>query len=289
MQWTAASSLDYFALLVADDEGFPLLEAAAAIAQDDYPALDLQALLAEVDALCRRVSVRLPTDAGPLHRVRVLHRFFYEELGFGGNVNDYYSTDNSYLHRVLLTRQGIPISLAVLYIELACRLGLDATGVSFPGHFLVKLRLPQGDALVDPLSGQSLSRQVLEERLEPYLDHALGRVPRRRPGVDLLSNFLVSAPPRDIVARMLRNLEAIHRQAHDWLRLLAVQQRLVVLLPQDWDWRRDRGLTLAELGQVEAACADLSDYLAHAGAAVDRLDIAERLQALREGGAPRWH
>ena len=289
MQWTAASSLDYFALLVADDERFPLLEAATAIAQDDYPALDLQAVLAEVDALCQRVSARLPADAGPLHRVRVLHRFFFEELGFGGYVNDYYSPDNSYLHRVLLTRQGIPISLAVLYIELASRLGLVARGVSFPGHFLVKLQLPQGDALVDPLSGHSLSREVLEERLEPYLAHALGSEPRRRPGVDLLSNFLASATPRDIIARMLRNLEAIHRQSHDWVRLLAVQQRLVVLLPQDWDWRRDRGLTLAELGQVEAAVDDLSAYLAHAGATPDRADIADRLQALREGGSPRWH
>lgn len=289
MQWTAASPLDYFSLLVADDEGFPLLEAAAALAQYEYSALDLQSVLAEVDALSRRVCARLPADAGPLHRVRVLHRFFFEELGFGGNVNDFYHVDNSYLHRVLLTRQGIPISLAVLYIELAGRMGLDASGVSFPGHFLVKLRLPQGDALIDPLSGQSLSREALQEWLEPYLEHALGRAPRRRSGVDVLSTFLVPAAPREIVARMLRNLEALHRQAGDWSRLLAVQERLVVLLPQEWEWRRDRGLTRAELGQVAAAMADLSAYLAHAGAAADRGDIASRLQSLRDGGAPRWH
>lgn len=289
MQWTAASSLDYFALLVAEDQRFPLLEAAAAIGQDDYPDLDLQNLLAEVDTLSQRVVARLPADAGPLHKVRMLHRFFFEELAFSGNVNHYYSADNSYLHRVLLTRRGIPISLAVLYIELAVRLGLDASGVSFPGHFLVKLHLPQGDALIDPMSGQSLSREALEERLEPYLAQVLGIERRPGLGVDLLPNFLASAPPREIIARMLRNLEAIHRQADDWPRLLAVQQRLVVLQPQDWDWRRDRGLTHAELGQVREAIDDLATYLRHAGAVPDRADIAQKLAELRAGGTPRWH
>lgn len=289
MQWTAASSLDYFALLVADDQHFPLLEAAAAIAQDDHPDLDLQDLLAEIDGLSHRVATRLPTDAGALHKVRVLHCFFFEELGFSGNLNDYYSADNSYLHRVLRTRRGIPISLAVLYIELAHRLGLEASGVSFPGHFLVKLRLAQGDALVDPMSGQSLSREALEERLEPYLSQVLGLAPRSGRRVDLLPNFLASAAPREIIARMLRNLESIHRQADDWPRLLAVQQRLVVLQPQEWDWRRDRGLTYAELGLVHEAIDDLAAYLRHAGATSDRADIADKLAELRAGGVPRWH
>lgn len=290
MHWVAASSLDYFALLVADDQRFPLLEAAAAVGQDDYPALDLQSLLGEVDLLSHRLTARVPSDAGMLHRVRVLHRFFFEELGFCGNLNDYYSADNSYLHRVLVTRQGIPISLAVLYIEFALRLGLDASGVSFPGHFLVKLRLPQGDALIDPMTGHSLSQEALEERLDPYLTHALGAQRHVQGlGVDLLPNFLASAPPREIVARMLRNLEAIHRQADDWPRLLAVQQRLVVLQPQEWDWRRDRGLTLAELGRIPEAIEDLAAYLRHAGAVQDRQGVAEKLAELRAGGVPRWH
>lgn len=289
MHWTAASSLDYFGLLVADDVRFPLLEAAVAIAQDDHPTLDLQAPLAEVDGLAQRLCDRLPADAGPLQRVRLLHHFFFEELGFGGNVNDYYSLDNSYLHCVLRTRRGIPISLAVLYLELAQRLGLDAGGVSFPGHFLIKLRLPQGDALIDPLTGDSLSRALLEERLDPYLAQVLGTERRSGRGVDLLPNFLGVAKPREIIARMLRNLEAIHRQSGDWHRLLAVQQRLVVLLPQEWAWRRDRGLTYAALGRVMAAIEDLSAYLAHAETAPDRGDIIDRLQALQAGGAARWH
>src|SRR6185436_14468066 len=116
-----------------------LIEAAASIAQDEYPGLDTQAVLAEIDALAQRLKRRIPADAVPVQRLRWLNRFFFQELGFAGNVNDYYDPDNSYLHRVLATRRGIPITLAVLYAELATQIGLTARGVSFPGHFLIKL------------------------------------------------------------------------------------------------------------------------------------------------------
>lgn len=287
MHWTVPSSLEYFALLVGDDSHFPLTEAAVSIAQSEHPALDLQSVLGEIDTLAERLLVRLPRDASALHRVKLLHRYFFEELGFAGNVNDYYSTTNSYVHEVLRTRRGIPISLAVIYLELAHRVGLDASGVSFPGHFLVKLRLPLGDAVIDPMTGTSLSREALLGQIEPYLQRAgvagAGLEDRG------LAAFLGPAAPREIVARMLRNLEAIHRAAEDWPQLLAVQQRLVILQPRDWDWRRDRGLTYAQLGQTDAAIDDLTGYLRHARNAADRALIAARLQALRESGPPRWH
>ena len=88
---------------------------------------------------------------------------------------------------------------------------------------------------------------------------------------------------------MLRNLKEIHRSAEDWPRLMAVLQRLVVLLPQAWEERRDRGLTYAELGQEAAAVGDLADYLEHAGDAQDRQAITARLSELRRRGAPRLH
>ena len=286
MEWKAPSPLDYFAALVAQDDGFPLTEAAASLAQDEDPDLDLQSVLSRMDRMTSNLRGRLPTDASPMHSVRVLHRFFFQELGFAGNVNDYYNPANSYLHEVLRTRRGIPITLAVLYIELAQQIGLSAVGLSFPGHFLVKVALPQGDAVIDPLSGQSLSREALDERLEPFVQR------RRRGGLPserLLTNFLVPAAPREIIARMLRNLEAIHRESEDWPRLLAVLHRLVILQPLEWDWRRERGLTLAELGRATEAIDDLSTYLDHAVAAADHDRVAARLQALREAGPTRWH
>ncbi|MEP7057812.1 MAG: tetratricopeptide repeat protein, partial [Caldimonas sp.] len=207
-----------------------------------------------------------------------------QELGFGGNANDYYDAGNSYLHRVLETRRGIPVTLALLYIELATQIGLTAQGVSFPGNFLAKLRMPQGEVVVDPFTGQSLSREALEEMLLPYKRGAAGQ--RHDAPLALL---LQAAPPRDVLARMLRNLKEIHRAASDWPRLLAVSQRLVILLPEAWSERRDRGDAYAEMGCAAAAEADLAVYFEHAVGASDRDSVAARLALLRRGRTPRLH
>ena len=277
--------LDYFAALVADDGQFSQLEAAVAIAQDVEPRLDVQGVMAQIDALAVKLKQRIAADAAPLQRLRVLNRFFFRELGFAGNVNDYYTPDNSYLHRVLDTRRGIPISLALIYIEIAQQIGLEARGVSFPGHFLIKLKMPQGEVVIDPFNGRSLSRDDLVERIAPY---------RRRHGLTgdaevSLGLFLQTATSRAIVARVLRNLKEIHRSAEDWSHLLAVMQRLVVLLPEDWDERRDRGLVRAELGDASGASQDLAAYLENCPDADDAKAIDARLAELRAAGRSQLH
>ena len=273
----APSRLDYFATLVAADEGLPLLEAAIAVGQDVDPDLDPQAVLVELDTLGRRLARRIPADAVPLQRLRFLNRYFFDELAFGGNVNDYYDPANSYLHQVMDSRRGIPITLALLYIEFASHAGLTARGIGFPGHFLVKLRMPRGEVVIDPFSGHSLSREDLEERLAPY---------RRQRGLVgefevPLGLFLQTASARDILARLLRNLKEIHRSAGEWDKLLAVQQRLVILLPQAWAEYRDRGLAHAELGHAAEAVDDLEQYLANVEEALDLDAISARVAELR--------
>ena len=119
LPFAAPSALDYFSALVEDDDHFPLLEAAASLAQDEYPDVDVQQVLGDVDQLLARVRRRLPEDAPAIQRLRALSQFFYRDMGFGGNVNNYYDPDNSHLNVVLRTRKGIPISLAVLWLELA--------------------------------------------------------------------------------------------------------------------------------------------------------------------------
>lgn len=269
--------LDYFAALVQSDDGFPLLEATACVAMDEYPDLDVQTLLGDVDQLLARLRRRLPADAAPLQRLRLLNQFFFQDMGFGGNVNHYYDPDNSYLNVVLKTRRGIPISLAVLWLELAQGLGLQAKGVNFPGHFMVKVNLPQGQVMIDPFTGQSLSRDDLTERLEPF---------KRRNGLvddfDVpVGLYLQSAPPRDILARVLRNLKEIHRTQEDWHRLVQVLHRLVIVLPNDLSERRDRGLAWAELGHADRALPDLEAYLAQADDPLDADAIAQRVSELR--------
>lgn len=281
----APSALEYFATLVAEDGSLAQLEAAVAIAQDEYPQLDVQIVLAEIDALALRLKARIPADAAPVQRLRWLNRFFYQELGFAGNVNDYYDRRNSYINDVLSQRRGIPLTLALIYIELAAQIGLAARGVSFPGHFLVKLRMPQGEVVIDPFNGRSLSRDDLDERLAPY---------RRRQGLvgefdAPLGLFLQAAPPRDVLARMLRNLKEIHRSARDAPRWLAVQQRLVVLLPQTWEERRDRALAFVEMGRLDAAVGDLEAYLLHRPDAEDASALAAQLQRLRLQITGRLH
>ena len=285
LQLLAPSALAYFAALVAEDDGFALVEAAICVAQDEHPAVDPQSVVGEIDRLAARLQARLPVDAPPLRRLRALNQFFFVELGFAGNVNNYYDRRNSYLHEVLATRRGIPITLALLFIEMAGQLGLDAAGVCFPGHFLVKLRMPQGEVVIDPVNGRSLSRDELDERLVPY---------RARHGLQgdfetPLGLFLQAAPPRDVLARLLFNLKEIHRSAEDWVRLLAVQQRLVLLLPDAAEEQRDRGLAWAELGRPAEAADDLAAYLAARPTADDAAALRERLAELRRDGAPRLH
>ncbi len=268
--------LEYFAALVQSDEQFPLFEAAASIAQDEYPALDVQQLLGDLDQLQARLQRRLAADAPALQRLRTLNQFFFGDLGFGGNVNNYYDPENSYLNAVLRTRRGIPISLGVLWMELAQGMGLHVRGVAFPGHFMVKALLPKGQVLIDPFTGQSLSREELSERLEPYQRSA------GMNGDDVpMGLYLQAATPRDIIARMLRNLKEVHRSQQDWQRLVAVQDRLVVLLPEAWGEWRDRGLAHAEQGHSAQAVQDLETYLAHAEAEMDSGGIAERVAELR--------
>jgi regulator of sirC expression with transglutaminase-like and TPR domain len=286
LTFEAPSPLEYFASLVADDASLPLLEAAISIAQDDFPQLDTQSVLAEFDRLAARLKQRFPPDAVPVQRLRWLNRFFFQELGFAGNVNNFYDPDNSYLHRVIDTRRGIPITLAIVYVELATQIGLTARGVSFPGHFLIKLRMAtgrqHGEVVIDPFTGHSLSRDELDELLIPY---------KRSRGLQgdfdvPLGLFLQAASPREVIARMLRNLKEIHRETNDRRRALQVQERLVVLLPQAWEERRDRGLLCADLGLDSAAESDLTDYLEHALDASDRSQIAERLAGLRGDSGP---
>lgn len=281
LKFEPVSPLDYFASLVQSDAHFPLLEAAASLAQDEEPEMDVQHVLDDVERLSRKVKLRLPEAADGLTRLAILNQVFYNDLGFGVNANDYYAPENSYLQEVLRTRRGLPISLAVLWLELAQGLGLNAQGISFPGHFLVKVALDDGLVVMDPLTGESLGVDNLAERLGPYRDDVDWAA-----GADLdsgetpLGLYLQACPPRDLLARMLRNLKEVFRAQEDWPRMLAVLNRLVVLLPEAWDERRDRGLVHAELGHTEDALHDLRVYLGAEPEAQDQAALKVRLSEL---------
>jgi regulator of sirC expression with transglutaminase-like and TPR domain len=224
------TALDYFRSLVAGSGTFPLLEAAACLAQDEYPDVDVSQVLAQVDRIQVRLIRRVADVDDELKRLQALNDCFFGELGFAGNVNDYYDPDNSFIHLVLRTRRGIPISMAVIWLELAQGLGLLAQGVNFPGHFLVKLTLTaprQGQVVIDPFTGESLGRDELLERIQSMATPA--HRDRQRDADELLMAHLTPASGRDIIWRMLRNLDEIYRSQGDSRRQQLVRSRIEVM------------------------------------------------------------
>ncbi|MFL9925451.1 tetratricopeptide repeat protein [Herbaspirillum lusitanum] len=270
--------LEYFASLVRQDDSIPLFESALTLGQDFYPELDFSEFEMEMDMLALKLKQRIPSDASQIQKLRMLNHFFFQELAFAGNINNYYDPDNSYIHRVMSTRRGIPISLAVVYMELGLQVGLSMKGVSFPGHFLMKLSVQSGEIVLDPMNGASLSREELEERLEPYLQNEEYDFGDEIP----LAAYLRAAHPREILARMLRNLKAIFMENQRWQQVLDVQERLVILLPEEITERRDRGLAHANLSAPQQALEDLEAYLAMRPQAEDSENLREMLPDLRE-------
>jgi regulator of sirC expression with transglutaminase-like and TPR domain len=285
--------LEYFGTLVSppdDGEDLPLTEAALALEQIVDVKLDLATAQSDIDRLAETLKRRLPADAGQVHKLRLLNRYFFHELGFAGNANDYYDPANSFLSKVIERRRGIPISLAVLLMEIGHQVGLPLRGVSFPGHFLVKLKVRAGDLYLDPMTGDSLSREQLEERLTEFLDALRAGGGDAEAAAQLapesfevaLAQAIREATSREILARMLRNLKGIYHGRNDYDRLLEVQNRLVVLLPDAHEELRDRGLVYAQLECPRAAADDLGAYLALEPDAPEAGEIRRTLGVLKD-------
>lgn len=280
MNWTIdehPTALKYFESLVQSDESFALMEAAISIAQDAEPDLDLQSVQAELDRLQVRLVQRLAGEDDDLRKLSVLNQFFYGELGFAGNLNNYYDPANSYIHHVLQTRRGIPISVALIWLELARSIDLPVEGIAFPGHFLVKVSLRQGQVVQDPLTGDSFSANALAERLQPFLDQT-GITPEDAPPLGL---YLQAAHPRDVMGRMLRNLQEIHHAQKHWAMLVAVLNRLILLQPERDELYRDRGMAYVQWGVAGKALLDLERYALVAKGLEAQL-IAKNIAKLRQ-------
>ncbi len=271
---------DPFAELLARDEAeIDLARACLLIAADAYPGLDVDGYLGEIERLAARLRGRLAPGGGTEERVLALNEFLFDDLGFSGNAGNYYDPRNSFLNEVLDRRTGIPITLSVLYLELGRRIGLELEGVSFPGHFLVRLRVRGAMLVLDPFSGgEALSETNLRERLQRVIpEGAAGGVP-----VDALplDPFLEPANKRQILARLLRNLKGIYREADKPQRLLEVLNRMLVVSPEAHGELRERGLLYHKLECYRAALKDLQEYTALEPEAPDIDDVRAKLVEL---------
>jgi regulator of sirC expression with transglutaminase-like and TPR domain len=271
------SGLDAFAELLAREESrIDLAHACLVIAQDAYPGLSVEPYLGEIE----RMAIRLRSRASNIHpaeeRVMALNQFLFEELRYRGNTEAYYDPRNSYLNEVMDRRIGIPITLAVLYMAVGRRIGLPLEGVSFPGHFLVRLRLRGGVLVLDPFAaGTALSESDLRERLQRVIPKGLAD---KVPAADLpLDPFLEPATPRQILARVLRNLKGIYRDADQPQRMLDVLNRMLLVVPDASAELRDRGILYQRLECYRAALKDLSDYVEREPEAPDFEEVRARL------------
>lgn len=246
---------DWNTLATLGDDELPLLETALLIARDEYPDLDPRGVTAQVDTYADALRPQLEGDADLPARLTAINRYLFDEIGFAGNNSQYDDPRNSYLNEVVDRKLGIPISLAVIQIEVTRRLGLPLDGVSFPGHFLVRLPVDDGILVLDPYNkGRPVSAEELRERASPHLGGQM-------PDDSQLLQILAPASHRAILMRMLRNLKGLYQASGDWERVARTADRLLKLSPNTAEALRDRGLAYRELGYAKGAREDLARYL----------------------------
>lgn len=238
------------------DDQWQLLPAVLRVAADEYPDLDAtrcdQVLQGLADTLSAQVAA---IDSLPLKMAAINHHLFHV-VGFKGAGQDYYAADNNHLNRVLHTRQGNPLALSIIQIEVASRLGLPIHGVAFPGHFLTALYLGDDVTLVmDPYHG---GRPLGLEQLERLAAHHLGG---QVPEPELLARLLMPATARAIVLRLLLNLQRSWLSNQQWDKVARCADRQLCLAPEQHEARRDRGLAYLQLGHLAAAYRDLAAYV----------------------------
>jgi regulator of sirC expression with transglutaminase-like and TPR domain len=272
-----ANSPGFRRLLEADARA-DLTAIALEIARDAYPDLDIDANLARINALADRVRARCRAGASHVQVLKQINWVLFIEEGFRGNTDDYYDARNSYLNEVLDRKTGIPISLSILYLALAERLGVPMAGVGLPYHFVVCLRQESPALYVDPFhSGTFLDRAGCQARVE-----GLSGKP-----VALSEEQLAPCTTAEIVARMLRNLKSIHLRSHDWPAALPVLRRLAILCPEDAAEQRDLGMVCLYAGKPGEAVGPLESYLKAHPEAEDAEAIEGLLRAARQDLAQR--
>ena len=271
-------NLERFADLVSADE-FDLAEASLMVAQDIYPDINVRAYLGRLDDMAAEIRRRIAVDAFSEQKVQALNYYLFSERGFSGNIEHYYDPRNSYLNEVIERRTGIPITLSILYIELGRRLGLNLHGISFPGHFLVKLTMKRGQLVLDPfLGGEAQSESDLRQRLAKVLPAATARNAS-------LDHYLRPATPRQILARVLRNLKNIYMRGARFENALAIMHRMLLVVPESAAELRDRGMLYRQLDCFRPALTDLRDYLRRRPDAPDASDVHTCIVELQQACA----
>ncbi len=258
--------------LLAPGRPVDIVEAALWVAAEEYPDLAVSREVARVHILGGEAARCVESLDNPFERLDRLRVFLYEDLGFRGNRHAFKDPRNSFLNEVLNRRLGIPITLSILFMELARAAGFEARGVALPGHFVVRLSYNGRTILVDPFHGATV---ISEEDCRQLVARSTGK-----PGL-FLREQLEGTDERHMLGRMLRNLKQIYVEREDFKRALSVVERLLILRPGDMLQIRDSGYLKAHLGQPGGAISDLETYLSRSPQARDNASVRSRLVWLR--------
>ncbi|MDF5716519.1 MAG: SirB1 family protein [Rhizonema sp. NSF051] len=253
------------------DECIDLAKAALYIAQEEYPDLDPDEYLNALETMAVEAEERLPSHRYPLRVIQTLNRYLFDDLGFAGNQKGYDDPRNSFLNEVIDRRLGIPITLSLIYLEIARRINFPMVGVGMPGHFLIRPDIEEMDIFVDAFNGgEILFAQDCQEKLNQIYQQP----------VTLQPEFLATVTHRQFLARMLTNLKSKYLQRQKLEKTLAAIERILLLFPNAELELRDRGIVCYQLGRFSQAANDLETYLAKVPNARDATVIRQLLTQL---------
>jgi regulator of sirC expression with transglutaminase-like and TPR domain len=255
-----------------DDEDIDLIRAVLVIARTEYPSLEIEAYAARIEKLACQVAGLVP-DLDPQRVLPALNQVLFEEMKLRGNRDDYYDPRNSFLNDVLDRGLGIPITLSIVYMEVARRIGLNLSGVGMPGHFLLKYIADDGkETLIDCFNrGDVLSRQDCQSRLDEIYSGEM----KLRP------EFLHPISRRQILTRMLNNLKTVYLSTRNFRKALAVSDLVLVIYPQSAEDVKQRALLRYSLGLQRLAAEDLDEYLKMSPHASDAEEIRQMSLSIR--------
>ena len=255
-----------------EDEKIDLIRAALTIARTEYPNLDIEAYAARMEELARRVAAQA-SDLDPQRTLAALNKVLFEEVQLRGNRDDYYDPRNSFLNDVLDRGLGIPITLSMVYMEVARRVGFHLSGVGMPGHFLLKHYSADGqEMLIDCFNrGDILSRQDCQSRLDEIYSGEM----RLRP------EFLHPISRRQILTRMLNNLKTVYLSTRNFRKALPIADLILVIYPRSPEDVKQRALLRYSMGMHGLAAEDLDDYLKVSPNASDAEEIRQMSLSIR--------
>jgi regulator of sirC expression with transglutaminase-like and TPR domain len=256
-----------------DEDRISLERAALTIARMEYPELQTEPYIGLLDQLGKRVDALLPATPEPANYISALNQVLFEEEGFQGNVDEYYDPRNSFLNDVLDRKLGIPITLALVYMEVGGRVGFPLFGVGLPGHFLLKHYEVDGrEILIDAFNGGDiLDTNDCQERLDAIYSGQLTFQPE----------FLQTVSRRQMLTRMLNNLRGIYISSRNLRKAAQAVDLILALHPRSAEDMKQRGLLRLATGQLRIAADDLENYIRMSPEASDADEMRQTALSIR--------